>query len=72
MSVLVNGSPTNEFVMERGLQQGDPLALFLFTIVVEGLVGLIRQAKDLNPFQGFEVGRNKVEVSFLFGVALII
>ena len=37
ISVLVNESPTNEFQMERGLQQDDPIAPFLFLIVAEGL-----------------------------------
>lgn len=39
VSILVNGSPTGEIDIARGLRQGDPLALFLFLIVSEGLNG---------------------------------
>jgi hypothetical protein len=39
MSILVNGCPTEEISIQRGLKQEDPLALFLFLIVVEGLGG---------------------------------
>ncbi|XP_068474583.1 secreted RxLR effector protein 78-like [Phaseolus vulgaris] len=42
VSVLVNGSPTEEFRPSRGLRQGDPLAPFLFLVVAEGLAGLVR------------------------------
>jgi len=48
VSVLVNGSPAEEFRPSRGLRQGDPLAPFLFLIVVEGLDGLVRNALKEN------------------------
>ncbi|XP_019457528.1 PREDICTED: uncharacterized protein LOC109357927 [Lupinus angustifolius] len=65
VSILVNGSPTSEFNMVRGLRQGDPIAPFLFLIVVEGLVGIMRSAVAKRLFKGYEVGKDKVFISHL-------
>jgi len=65
ISVLVNGSPTEEFKPSRGIRQGDPLAPFLFLIVAEGLAGLVRQAVKTNMLHGLKIGRKEVDISLL-------
>ncbi|GJT14045.1 reverse transcriptase domain, reverse transcriptase zinc-binding domain protein [Tanacetum coccineum] len=46
MSILVNGSPSEEFQLERGVRQGDPLSLFLFILAVEGLNAIVSKAVE--------------------------
>ncbi|XP_071704231.1 uncharacterized protein [Rutidosis leptorrhynchoides] len=65
ISVLVNGSPTNEFSLERGVRQGDPLSPFLFIIAAEELNILAKKAIENGLFKGVEVGYDKVAVSHL-------
>jgi len=65
VSVLVNGSPTEEFKPSRGLRQGDPLAPFLFLVVAEGLAGLVRQALNMEVLRGVKVGKNGIECCLL-------
>lgn len=65
VSVLVNGSPTIEFVPQRGLRQGDPLAPLLINIVAEGLIGLMREAVKKQIYAKFLVGEKYVPVSIL-------
>ncbi|XP_058746295.1 uncharacterized protein LOC131619188 [Vicia villosa] len=55
MSVLVNGSPTKEFVVERGLSQGDPLSPFLFVIIAKGLKVMVNKAVENGDFIGCNV-----------------
>ncbi|GAU34020.1 hypothetical protein TSUD_393660 [Trifolium subterraneum] len=65
-SVLVNGSPTEEFPLERGLRQGDPLSPFLFLLAVEGLNVLMEAAVERKLFTGYGIGeRDPVFVSHL-------
>lgn len=63
--ILVNGSPLREFKLQRDLRQDNPLAPFLFTMVVEGLSGMTREACHKNIFEGYRVGVGGVEVSLL-------
>ncbi|GAU41930.1 hypothetical protein TSUD_139160 [Trifolium subterraneum] len=65
-SVLVNGSPTNEFPLERGLRQGDPLSPFLFLLAAEGLHVLMEAVVDRHLFTGYSISeRDPVSVSHL-------
>jgi hypothetical protein len=65
LSILVNGSPTGEINIQRGLKQGDPLAPFLFLIVAEGFSGVMRKAVDVGCYKGLLIGRESVRVSHL-------
>ena len=54
--VLVNGSRTDEFKLERGLRQGDPLSPFLFLLAAEGFNILMKSMVDNHLFHGYKVG----------------
>ncbi|XP_058766980.1 uncharacterized protein LOC131640616 [Vicia villosa] len=55
MSILVNGSITKDFSVERGLRHGDPLSPFLFVMAMQGLTTLMNKAVSQGDFQGFRV-----------------
>ncbi|GAU37762.1 hypothetical protein TSUD_102790 [Trifolium subterraneum] len=65
-SILVNGSPTEEFPLERGLRQGDPLSPFLFLLAAEGLSVLMKTMVERNLFTGYSIGkREPISISHL-------
>ncbi|KAJ0859980.1 putative RNA-directed DNA polymerase [Helianthus annuus] len=64
-SVLVNGSPTREFVCSRGLRQGDPLSPFLFVMVMEAQSGIMKVADSTGLFKGINISNEGPYLSHL-------
>ncbi|KAI3509571.1 hypothetical protein L1887_24947 [Cichorium endivia] len=65
-SVLINGSPTEEFAISKGVRQGDPLSPFLFIIAMEGLNVALQEARDKGLFKGLQLPNGGPCVSHLF------
>ncbi|GKU93948.1 hypothetical protein SLEP1_g7497 [Rubroshorea leprosula] len=65
VSVLINGSPTKEFPVSKGICQGDPLSPFLFLIVAEGLNGLVSATVEKNLYKGVKVGNGDTMITHL-------
>nr|GEU85965.1 RNA-directed DNA polymerase, eukaryota, reverse transcriptase zinc-binding domain protein [Tanacetum cinerariifolium] len=64
-SVFINGSPTKEFKIQKGICQGDPLLPFLYIIAMEALHVSIQDAKSKGIFEGVNVGSNGINISHL-------
>ena len=56
MSIIINGSPTKPFKLERGLRQGDTLSPFPFVLVVEVLNKLINKTVEFRLVRGIMLG----------------
>ena len=64
-SILINESPKGSIQASRGLRQGDPLFLFLFSLVVDVSNRLISKGIEGNIVEPFRIGRNEVTLSQL-------
>lgn len=67
-SVVVNGYPTEEFNITKGVRQADPLSSFLFIIAMEGLNFVMKTAVHKGIFKRIKVPRNGPVLSHLFYV----
>lgn len=65
MSVLVNGSPTKEFLMNRGLRQGCPLSPLLFNLTAEALSLVLKNATRLGMFTGASISNDRDRISHI-------
>ncbi|GJS62440.1 RNA-directed DNA polymerase, eukaryota [Tanacetum coccineum] len=64
-SILINGSPTSEFQFHCGLKQGDPLAPYLFILIMESLHLSFSRAVDAGIFTGIKID-SSLTISHLF------
>nr|GEX84659.1 RNA-directed DNA polymerase, eukaryota, reverse transcriptase zinc-binding domain protein [Tanacetum cinerariifolium] len=63
--ILINGSPTSEFQFHYGLKQGDPLAPYLFILIMETLHFSFSQVIDAGIFTGVWID-SSLMISHLF------
>nr|GEU64823.1 zinc finger, CCHC-type [Tanacetum cinerariifolium] len=64
-SIILNGSPTEEFQFYKGLKQGDPLSPFLFILIMESLYLSFQRVEDARMFKGIKLG-SLVSISHMF------
>lgn len=61
----MNGSPTKEFSMSKGICQGDSLSLLIFFLVVEGMNVVMKEDKYKGLFCGVATLANGVGLSII-------
>lgn len=59
ISILVHGSPSKHFPLQKSLRHGDPISSFLFTLVDEALNFVIVQAKEKGLIKVLKIAKMK-------------
>uniref|UniRef100_A0A803K3T5 Reverse transcriptase domain-containing protein n=1 Tax=Xenopus tropicalis TaxID=8364 RepID=A0A803K3T5_XENTR len=67
-AIVVNGSNTNYFPLQRGTRQGCPLSPLLFAIAMEPFAQAIRQATE---FTGWKLGNREERIQLYADATLI-
>jgi len=65
VSLIINGSPSKPFKMERGIRQGDPLSPFLFLLMAEVLNKMVQRTISLGLLRGISVGTDDLQISHI-------
>lgn len=65
-SILVNGSPTEEFSMGKCVRQSDLFSPFLFVIEMEGLNIAMQSAGENGYFHGVKIPHGGTTISHVF------
>ena len=48
-------------------RQGNLFSPLLFLIIIENLRGIMRSAAGKNLFRGYKIGKEHIEISYIFG-----
>lgn len=65
LSILINGSPSKPFKMQKGLRQGDPLSPFLFNLAGEVLNLIIQKATRRGLWEGVAMRNGSWKITHL-------
>lgn len=66
MNVLWNGEFTGDFTPSRGIQQGDPISLYLFVLCIERLSHAICSAVNAGKWKPIRLSRQGTPLTYLF------
>nr|GEW17986.1 RNA-directed DNA polymerase, eukaryota, reverse transcriptase zinc-binding domain protein [Tanacetum cinerariifolium] len=64
-SIIINGSPTEEFQFFKGHKQGDSLSPFLFILIMESLHSSFQRVVDAGMFMGIKLSHS-LNLSHMF------
>ncbi|XP_026410688.1 uncharacterized protein LOC113305915 [Papaver somniferum] len=65
-SVLINGSPGEDFAPSRGIRQGDCISTYIFILCMEILSQMLLKAESDNTIHGFRIRKNSPSITHLF------